>query len=65
MSMLLPPEYEVQLAKQRMAELARTNQQAIRSRRRVRRKLASGLRKLADWIEPALSMPIPTQRRTA
>ncbi|GAB3401209.1 hypothetical protein [Flindersiella endophytica] len=65
MSMLPPVEYQQQIAKLRMAELARSSQQALRSKQRVRHTLAGGLRKLADWIEPALSMRIPAQRHPA
>lgn len=65
MTMLPPVEYQQQIAKLRMAELARTRHRTLRSKQGTRRALASGLRKLADWIEPAFSMRIPTQRRPA
>ncbi len=65
MSMLLPVEYQRQIAKLKMAELARPSHRTLRSKQGMRRTLASGLRRLADWVEPALSMRIPTQRRAA
>lgn len=60
---LQPAEYQYQIAKQRMSELAQSRQAATRSKQSLRRALASGLRKLADWVEPALAMRVPTQRR--
>jgi hypothetical protein len=65
MSMLPPVEYQQQIAKLRMAELARSSQRSLRSKLRTRRALARGLRRLADWIEPALAMRVPVQRRAA
>jgi hypothetical protein len=65
MSMLPPVEYQQQIAKLRMAELIGSRRRALRSKQGMRRTLASGLRRLADWIEPALAMRIPTQRRAA
>jgi hypothetical protein len=61
----LPAYYTIEIAKQRMADLERSSALHARSKRRTRRALAGGLRKLADWIEPRLAMRVPAQRRPA
>lgn len=61
----LSVHYSLEIANQRIADLERTSALHLRSKRRTRRALASGLRKLADWVEPALSMRVPAPRRPA
>lgn len=61
----IPVHYSLEIAKQRIADLERPRPMNARSKQGLRHSLARGLRKLADWIEPAFSMRVPAQRRPA
>jgi len=50
-----------QAARRRMEELRQPHPMP-RSGPGIRRRLARGLRKLADWLEPALQVGIPAPR---
>lgn len=58
MSMLQPVEYQLVIAKQRMEVLTRPSRCPFRRKRRVRRRVANGLRRLTDWVEPALAIRV-------
>lgn len=50
------------LAQHRMQSLARPHDALPRSGPGIRRRLARGLRKLADWLEPAFQVTVPEPR---